>query len=225
MALSIICCLLFILHVVHGVTEVSNDPPAKHLNLVPRLEFYPQKLKGIVEQEHRSVSFGIGWESSNDSVHDISNDDQENDFLVSVVSEMPTILEIFNSTSFPHCMRARDEQKNFSFTVKGVFVGYTKVRVSLKKGCKEPIQDHEDRTTRDFELVVSVVRPPSILVNTVTGIFAALVAFNYVNMGVQLDLGCIGKVLKRPIGPTIGFVCQFLFMPLVSKINFFDEIQ
>lgn len=213
MAFLIIGCLLLAVNTVYGVAEVSNDPP-KLPHLVPRIDFYPQELKGIVENEHRVVSFGINWESSNDSIDQTS--DSQDDYLVFVVSELPKILEISNS-SFPHCMKARDEQKNFSFAVKGAFLGYTKVRVSLKKGCNENqnVLGHEDR---DFELTVSVVRPPSVLVNTVTGIFAALVAFNYINMGVQLDLNCIGKVLKRPIGPIIGFVCQFLFMPVVSRL-------
>ncbi|GIY13181.1 hypothetical protein CEXT_193421 [Caerostris extrusa] len=38
---------------------------------------------------------------------------------------------------------------------------------------------------------------PSLMINLVTAAMAALVAFNYINMGVQLDLHCIGKVLKE----------------------------
>ena len=31
-----------------------------------------------------------------------------------------------------------------------------------------------------------------------------------------LDLNVVKDVLKRPIGPAIGFVCQFVLMPLIS---------
>ena len=35
-------------------------------------------------------------------------------------------------------------------------------------------------------------------------------------MGIEIDLGVVRKVLKRPIGPAIGFVSQFIFMPLAA---------
>ena len=35
-------------------------------------------------------------------------------------------------------------------------------------------------------------------------------------MGIEIDLRVVRKVLRRPIGPAIGFVSQFLFMPLAA---------
>ena len=35
-------------------------------------------------------------------------------------------------------------------------------------------------------------------------------------MGIEIDLHIVKKVLKRPIGPVIGFVSQFVFMPLAA---------
>ena len=35
-------------------------------------------------------------------------------------------------------------------------------------------------------------------------------------MGLEIDLALVIKVLKRPIGPTIGMVSQFLFMPICA---------
>eukprot|EP00095_Tigriopus_kingsejongensis_P012735 snap_masked-scaffold43_size480169-processed-gene-3.6 protein:Tk12735 transcript:snap_masked-scaffold43_size480169-processed-gene-3.6-mRNA-1 annotation:"hypothetical protein DAPPUDRAFT_248773" len=37
-------------------------------------------------------------------------------------------------------------------------------------------------------------------------------------MGIELDLKIVKQVLKRPIGPTIGFVSQFIFMPLAAYL-------
>ncbi|GIX81473.1 p3 protein [Caerostris darwini] len=101
--------------------------------------------------------------------------------------------------------------------------GYTNIKVNLKatsKGCRiekqKELSSANEESSKDFDLSVSVIRPPSILVNSVTGVFAALVAFNFINMGVQLDIESIKQCLRRPIGPAIGFFCQFLFMPLAS---------
>jgi sodium/bile acid cotransporter 3/5 len=35
-------------------------------------------------------------------------------------------------------------------------------------------------------------------------------------MGIEIDLAIVLKVLKRPIGPVIGFISQFIFMPLCA---------
>ena len=35
-------------------------------------------------------------------------------------------------------------------------------------------------------------------------------------MGLEIDVRIIWVVLKKPIGPSIGLVCQFLFMPLCA---------
>ena len=35
-------------------------------------------------------------------------------------------------------------------------------------------------------------------------------------MGIEIDLSVIRSVLRRPIGPLIGFVSQFIFMPLAA---------
>ncbi|GFU54807.1 p3 protein [Nephila pilipes] len=225
MLVQIFACFLLFVSYVHCAAEV-NIPQTKTTHTVPRIDFYPQELKAVVEDEKRHVSFGIHWENSNDTTLIDSIDDFHGDFHVFVLSEDTKILEIVNF-SYPNCIRSRDEPKNFSFTVKGIFLGFTKVKVNLipaVKGCATKSKDRVPpkllESTKDFDLVVSVIRPPSVLVNIVTGAMAALVAFNYINMGVQLDLHCIAKVLKKPIGPSIGFVCQFLFMPLVSSYFF-----
>jgi sodium/bile acid cotransporter 3/5 len=49
-------------------------------------------------------------------------------------------------------------------------------------------------------------------------VVSVLVVVNNVIMGCQLDLNAIKEVLKKPIGPAVGFVCQFCFMPLVSEM-------
>ena len=46
--------------------------------------------------------------------------------------------------------------------------------------------------------------------------FTAILVIALFFMGLEIDLKLVLKVLKRPIGPTIGMVSQFLFMPICS---------
>lgn len=45
---------------------------------------------------------------------------------------------------------------------------------------------------------------------------AILVSILYINFGCAMDWNVCRDTLKRPIGPAIGFFCQFLIMPLVN---------
>ena len=45
---------------------------------------------------------------------------------------------------------------------------------------------------------------------------ALLISVAYINMGCAMDLDVVKESLRRPVGPAIGFVCQFLVMPLIS---------
>ena len=47
-------------------------------------------------------------------------------------------------------------------------------------------------------------------------IMILMVIVNTVNMGAQLDIEIIKAVFKKPVGPFVGFVSQFGFMPLFS---------
>merc|ERR1719180_20266 len=49
-----------------------------------------------------------------------------------------------------------------------------------------------------------------------TLVMVVMVLLNSINMGAQLDISIIVKVFKKPVGPIVGFVSQFLFMPLFS---------
>lgn len=52
--------------------------------------------------------------------------------------------------------------------------------------------------------------------NLFTLIMIVMVVVNTVNMGAQLDIEIIKQVFKKPIGPFVGFLSQFGFMPLFS---------
>ena len=35
-------------------------------------------------------------------------------------------------------------------------------------------------------------------------------------MGLEIDMKIVWNVIKKPIGPAIGFISQFIFMPLCA---------
>merc|ERR1712165_135322 len=109
--------------------------------------------------------------------------------------------------------------RDWSLTVNvtGTFLGFTNLRAEVREtdeGNKNYVHHGSDR--------LDVVVTRSKAKKTASKIFgysvAALISFAYINMGCALDLEVMKKVLKRPIGPLIGFISQFLFMPICSFI-------
>ncbi|RWS00186.1 P3 protein-like protein, partial [Dinothrombium tinctorium] len=101
--------------------------------------------------------------------------------------------------------------KNFTFTVKGVILGKANIIIRLKRQkYSEWIQ------VREKTLKVAVLRVKNPLHQYFTIFVGILVCINNINIGCILDLKVIRDVLRRPIAPIIGFLCQFLFMPLAS---------
>ena len=49
-----------------------------------------------------------------------------------------------------------------------------------------------------------------------TSVMIVMVLVNTINMGAQLDMAIIVQVFRKPVGPGVGFISQFLFMPLFS---------
>lgn len=75
--------------------------------------------------------------------------------------------------------------------------------------------------TSNETLNVTIIREERTIDHIFTASIVALVSILYINFGAALDLGKVKEILVRPIGPLIAFVCQFLFMPLVSSWFFF----
>jgi len=65
-------------------------------------------------------------------------------------------------------------------------------------------------------LPVSVVRKKTVQSRIFTFLVAVIFPLVYINMGCAMDLGVVKATLRRPVGPLIGFVCQFLLMPLIA---------
>jgi len=103
---------------------------------------------------------------------------------------------------------------NVTFNITGTFLGFSQVGAKIVASKENSVQ--EVGTPEDLRVTVT----RSLAKKTASKIFgysvAVLISLAYINMGCALDLEVMKSVLKRPIGPTIGFISQFIFMPLMS---------
>merc|ERR1719400_241820 len=65
-------------------------------------------------------------------------------------------------------------------------------------------------------LPVSVVRKKTIQSKLFAYSVAILVSLIAFGLGCAMDLQVVKETLKKPIGPMIGFICQYIFMPLIA---------
>ncbi|XP_043477277.1 ileal sodium/bile acid cotransporter [Leptopilina heterotoma] len=93
--------------------------------------------------------------------------------------------------------------------VTGVFLGKAKISVTI---------NHNGEIVRSNESNVIVTRRERVIDIIFTASVAILVSILYINFGCAMDWDLCKKTLRRPVGPVIGFVCQFLFMPLISYV-------
>lgn len=99
----------------------------------------------------------------------------------------------------------------FNFTVRGVFVSYTKIHLET---CL--LENNVETNCTETSYLVAVLRSPTVLQQSFPYLIGTIVSINYITMGCQIDLKLIGDTLKKPLAPLLGIACQFLFMPLVS---------
>ena len=101
---------------------------------------------------------------------------------------------------------------SINVNVTGTFLGFSRVSASIDKDDKETVAS----TSEPLQLTVTRSKAKK----TASKIFgysvAVLISLVYINFGCALDLKVMKEVLRRPVGPAIGFVSQFVFMPLCS---------
>jgi len=113
---------------------------------------------------------------------------------------------------------------NTSFTVRGIFLGKTKIQIQVfendgasKKGELTSAEAKQnDDNSEYYEYDVWVVRHDKKLTHIFVGTLMILLIVANVLMGAQLNLNVVFEVIKRPFAPAVGFICQFLIMPLIS---------
>ncbi|XP_053619540.1 uncharacterized sodium-dependent transporter YocS-like [Plodia interpunctella] len=92
--------------------------------------------------------------------------------------------------------------------VKGNFLGRTDLHVEANRGGQTyPVNN---------TLPIIVTRPVRVIDTVFTSSVATFVSLIFINFGCAMHWPTVKEVVKRPIGPLIGMVGQFLFMPLIS---------
>jgi solute carrier family 10 (sodium/bile acid cotransporter), member 3/5 len=64
-------------------------------------------------------------------------------------------------------------------------------------------------------LIVVIAKHKGVLDIIFTASVIVFVAVLFINFGTALDLNVLRDIIIRPVGPAVGFVGQFIFMPLV----------
>lgn len=124
------------------------------------------------------------------------------EFTFQLYSKDDNIAEVENNIE----LKYPDDAKG-QFNITGNFLGKTVVTCKTK---------NYQSTLQDCNMDVIVIRKKRVIDTIFTASVATLVSIIYVNFGCALNWGELRKSLKRPIGPVLGFIGQFLFMPLVT---------
>ncbi|XP_073833245.1 ileal sodium/bile acid cotransporter-like [Musca autumnalis] len=97
-----------------------------------------------------------------------------------------------------------------NITIRAIFLGFTQIRVHM-------INEKENVTEISKEAFpLIIIRKQRVIDHIFTGSVALLVSLLYINFGAALDVTVLRGLIVKPVGPSIGFVSQFILMPLIS---------
>ncbi|XP_071092487.1 ileal sodium/bile acid cotransporter-like [Haliotis cracherodii] len=151
-----------------------------------------------------------------------------------VFTEMPDVAflsqpGLFNLTcedmegGFPHPRRdAMIVSGTFNISLQSDLLGRTWLYIDSPSvnitSESNSTNDGSDKEIGHFRLrmMITVVRALRALDTVVQIVAYVFIVTSTIGMGCSTDLDVIKEVLKRPIAPIIGFVCQYLGMPLIA---------
>lgn len=175
---------------------------------------------GVISQK-----FGISYKPNNPTVHmyqavnidfNITGPDisKEKNYMVIAHSAQDDIATVEGKTvELTYDLFGDTLMGNFN--VSGVFLGKTNIVVKVRESDKNGAQTVEYNVD---SLPVTVIRLKRVIDTVFTASVATLVSILYVNFGCALEWPEIKATIRKPIAPVIGFVGQFLFMPLVRRL-------
>ncbi|XP_036345899.1 P3 protein-like [Rhagoletis pomonella] len=153
-------------------------------------KFTPQQL-----QMHMGTSAEVLLELTDLPLNAAFEVLSENPNLASVQHLIPA--DVINSTTL---------KWRGNITVDAIFLGSTKAFVR-----RVNTTDRADGT-----LELTIIRRTRIIDHVFTGSVALLVSLLYINFGAALDVTVLRSLLARPVAPIIGFLTQFIIMPLLG---------
>ncbi|XP_065349906.1 ileal sodium/bile acid cotransporter-like [Cloeon dipterum] len=165
-----------------------------------KVTFDPSSVKQLRELSSTIVTV---W--ANESFNDVS---------VYAKATAPDVVEL--STDEILFLPSNENNSRFkaNFSIYGTFLGTC--NVFLVAVPKEANASAEAPIEKSLILPVSVIRTKRLVDKIFIITVPILVSLIYINFGCALNWTVVKNTLKRPIGPAIGFVSQFLFMPLIS---------
>ncbi|CAI4224196.1 unnamed protein product [Auanema sp. JU1783] len=98
-------------------------------------------------------------------------------------------------------------QTTFNITIKGTFLGVTQLQVKMNAESLQPYDLRILRSNSGHKLQLAFTIFISIFVVVIS-----------LMMGTQLESERITNIVKAPIGPVIGFLCQFGLMPTIGYL-------
>jgi hypothetical protein len=167
-------------------------------------EFEPIAM-GTVQQINLKVSLSYQEEDTWDKNHKVR-------LNFTLTDKSSWALQLLNeSLTFAYNDMLWSQEKGLSIEAKVIGVDSMNITSVILNEANKVIS-HNDTAT---EVKLIAVLGDRTLNNLFTIIMMAMIIINTVNMGGQLDLQIIKEVFKKPIGPLVGFVSQFVLMPLV----------
>ncbi|XP_075156400.1 sodium/bile acid cotransporter 5-like [Haematobia irritans] len=94
--------------------------------------------------------------------------------------------------------------------VNAILLGFTRIHaemINTKENTKE--------ISREF-LPLIIIRKTRLIDHIFTGSVALFVSLLYINFGAALDLSVLRSLIIKPVAPSIGFMSQFILMPLIG---------
>lgn len=165
----------------------------------------PITLKTASRQRVHLVLDGI----PEDVMNEIQPPNNTNQPYIQLVSRDPNLASVKHQHSmvfFPINKTAVDT----NFDLYGEFLGQTDIFVEITN----PTDNVTERSNQSLR--VTILRPARVIDKLFTYSVIILVSILYINFGAALSLETIKDILRRPVGPIICFVCQFILMPLTS---------
>uniref|UniRef100_A0A1I8MXA3 Sodium Bile acid symporter family protein n=1 Tax=Musca domestica TaxID=7370 RepID=A0A1I8MXA3_MUSDO len=99
-----------------------------------------------------------------------------------------------------------------NFTAEAIFLGRSEIYVELHLPSSEGQQMEMALETLEV-IVLRRIGTMDFVFQVLVGCFVMIL---YVNFGAVLELDALKRILIKPIGPAIGFVGQFIVMPILS---------
>jgi ileal sodium/bile acid cotransporter, putative len=166
----------------------------------------------------------------NYTIVDTQKKGQENQFYSIKIGDLK-IAEVANQSDIQITPSQRSylNESHFyyssNFTLLGLTIGHSELYINPvgdNKSIENPTstQPESDKLIRKedannrLNIIVTIEKTSLQSIFTVSMVI--LVSLNYINLGCAMDLEIVQSVLKKPIAPAVGFVSQYVFMPLVS---------